>query len=109
MKYAQKISKDNFDKLDFTQILGMAQLSKEYRDCYCIDHLETRPDLQKSNVNRDCKRIGSRILHCLKRAFYDKKLKVNYIFEEINFYLNNGFIFEDEPFGDLTWSAQKRK
>lgn len=99
----------NFEKLDFTQILGITQLSKEETDKYCIEYLETKPDLQKSNKNRDYKRIGSRILHSLKKTFYNKKIRVNYIFEELNFYLSNGFDFEGELFGDLTWKAQKRK
>jgi hypothetical protein len=98
-----------YDKLDFTQVLGITQLSKEETDKYCIEYLETRPDLQKSKKEREYKRIGSRILHNLKKIFYDKKIRVNYIFEELNFYLNHGFDSNGEPFGELVWKAQKRK
>ena len=48
-------------------------------------------------------------IHNLKKIFYDKKIRVNYIFEELNFYLNHGFDFNGEPFGELVWKAQKRK
>ena len=97
----------DFEKIDFTKILGISQLSKEDVNQYCIECLETRPDIQKSNKARNCLGVGTEILESLKKLFFDKRLRVNYIFEELDFYLKNGF--ENEPFGDLVWKAQNRK
>ena len=99
----------DFKKLDPKKILGIAQMRKESSDLYCIDFLETKPELQKTNKERNYKRIGSRMLHCFKKTFFDKTLKVDYIFDEIQFYINNGFYFNDPVLMELIWKLQKRK
>ena len=102
---------EGFDVVDATKILGIGQLTKEDTDKYCIEYLETKPDYQQKNKSREYKRIGNRFLHSLKKEFYDKILRVNFLFDEnvIKFYMNNGFSFLNNIFGDLVWKAQNRK
>lgn len=100
---------DHFEKLEPDKILSLCQLAREDYKNYCIEFLETKPEYQQENKSREYKRIGSRTLHSLKKRFYDKTIKVNYLFTKIEFYMNNGFDFKDSMFGDLIWKAPKRK
>ena len=99
----------DYEILEHDNILGLCQLSKGNYDVFCIEHLQTKPEYQVENKNREYKKIGSRIIHSLKKVFYDKTLKVNYLFDKIPFYIDNGFDFESDVFGDLTWRSQNRK
>ena len=101
--------KDSFEKLEPQKILGITQLDKEKAGESCIEYLETKPEFQCCNNEREYKELGSTILDSLKKVFQDKTLKVDYIFDRVDFYLNNGFNFRDEVLGDLIWKAQKRK
>ena len=99
---------ENFDTVDETKILGITQLSKENPEQYCIEYLETDPRQQYTNKDREFKKVGRRILHSLKKAFYDKSIRVKYLMERTSFYYDNGFEFVDDFFGDLVWNAQKK-
>ena len=107
--YALTHQDSNYEILEHDNILGLCQLSKENYDVFCIEHLQTKPEYQVENKNREYKRIGRRTLHSLKKVFYDKTLRVNYLFDKIPFYMDNGFDSESDLFGDLTWKAQNRK
>ena len=97
----------NFEDLDHSRILGIVQLSKETPYQYCIEHLETKPEYQQKNSSREYKCIGRRILHSLKKNFYDKSIKVNYLFSKVAFYMDNGFKSNGEVFSDLIWKAER--
>ena len=99
----------NYEKLNYEDILSLCQISKENPQQYCIEHLETKPGYQQENRDREYKRIGSRTLHSLKKAFYDKSISVNYLYTRIEFYMKNGFDFEDSIYGDLIWKAPNKK
>lgn len=105
------ITKQNsdFENINHKDILSLTLLTKEYPKKYCIDFLETKPEYQQENKSRKYKRIGSRTLHCLKKHYIDSSIKVNYLYSKIEFYMNNGFDFEDSIFGDLVWQAPDRK
>lgn len=107
--YALTSQTSDYETLSPENILGLCQLSKENYDVFCIEHLQTKPEYQQENKSREYKRIGRRIVHSLKKVFYDKTLRVNYLFDKISFYMDNGFDFESDLFGDLTWKAQNRK
>lgn len=107
--YALTKQNSDYENLEHENVLGLCQLSKEMGDVVCIEYLQTNPEFQIENKNRVYKKIGSRILHSLKKVFYDKTLRVNYLFEKITFYMDNGFDFESEVFGDLIWKAQGHK
>lgn len=98
-----------FEKLEPEKILGLTQLTRELSGIYDIEYLETKPEYQLENKNREYKKIGSQILDCLKKVFYESNLKVDYIFDRVEFYMKNGFIFEDAVLGDLVWKAPKNK
>lgn len=100
---------DNFNIVEENSILGITQLSKESPEQYCIEFLETDPQYQLSNPNRKIKSIGKRMLHSLKKVFYDKSIRVKYLMERTSFYWDNGFDFVDDFFGDLVWKAQSKK
>ena len=99
---------DKFEKLEPEKILGITQLSKEVAGEHSIEYLETKPELQCCNIKRNYKKIGSCILDNLKEVFQNKTLKVDYIFDRVDFYLQNGFYFRDEVLGDLIWNANKK-
>ena len=100
--------KDSFEKIDPKKILGITQLGKEIAGECSIEYLETKPGLQYSDKGREYKKIGSCILDGLKEIFQDKTLKVDYIFDRVEFYLHNGFDFRDEVLSDLIWNANKK-
>ena len=99
---------DKFEKLEPEKILGITQLSKEIAGESCIEYLETKPEFQYYNDKRKYKKVGSKILDNLKNIFQDKALKVDYIFDRVDFYLQNGFIFKDEVLRDLIWEAKRK-
>ena len=99
----------NYEILESDNILGLCQLSKENYDVFCIEHLQTKPEYVQENKNREYKTIGRSILDSLKKVFHDKTLRVNYLFEKIPFYMDNGFDFVDELFGDLVWKNSGQK
>jgi hypothetical protein len=109
MTYALTKQKSDYENLEYKNVLGLCQLSKEMNGVMSIEYLQTKPEFQIENKNREYKKIGSRVLHSLKKVFHDKTLRVNYLFEKITFYMDNGFDFEGEVFGDLIWRAQGRK
>lgn len=99
----------DFKNIDHKKVLGITQLSQISKDHLCIDYLETKPEYQKTNPNREYKKIGSEILHSLKRIFINKTLEVDYILEEVDFYQNNGFYFNDPISMNLIWNFKKEK
>ena len=109
MTYVLTNQSSDYEILSPEDVLGVCQLSKENYDVFCLEHLQTKPEFQQENKDREYKRIGRRIVHSLKKIFYDKTLRVNYLFDKIPFYMDNGFDSESDLFGDLTWKAQKRK
>ena len=100
--------KDSFEKLEPQKILGITQLDKEIAGECCIKYLETKPDFQYCNDEREYKKIGSNILKGLKKVFHNKTLTVDYIFDRVDFYLHNGFDFRDNVLSDLIWNANKK-
>lgn len=107
--YALTSQTSDYEILSPEDVLGVCQLSKENHNVFCLEHLQTKPEFQQENKDREYKRIGRRIVHSLKKVFYDKTLRVNYLFDKIPFYMDNGFDFESDLFGDLIWKASKRK
>ena len=65
----------DFKNIDHKKVLGITQLSQISKDHLCIDYLETRPEYQKTNPNREYKKNWFRNITQLEKNFYKQDIR----------------------------------
>ena len=58
MTYVLTNQSSDYESLSPEDVLGVCQLSKENHDVFCLEHLQTKPEFQQENKEREYKCIG---------------------------------------------------
>lgn len=97
--------KEDFDNLDNSQIIGMAEINKETKDTINLNYIEVDPTKSTLNINSKYKKIGSRMLDLLKARYANCKIKLTADAGSVSeFYRKNGFECTNEK--RRTWEWQ---
>lgn len=96
---------NNFDKLNYKDILGLLQMSKVLSKSGEIEYFEVNPDVKFENTNRVFKHIGQGMIDGLK-GLYDK-ISLSAFYEAIPFYDKQGFELTNPATLAFLWKAKK--
>ena len=109
--FALTTQNDNFEKLDDAKILGLEQISTE--SGVSIEYLQTMPYTKYPQKDREYKKVGSRMVHCLKKEYYYNKIGANALWSVIDFYYKkHGFDHaypDEDDLGVLVWRRPERR
>lgn len=100
--YLLTTQKEKFDKLNRSEILGVAQMRSNKRDSDELWYLQVKPDTKYGEENRTFKSVGSGILNSLK-AIYNKKITLLSSYFAANFYETQGFDLRDPMLLEYEW------
>ena len=84
----------NFENLRREDILGIAQISKNYNDDIKINYLQTNPEYMVHNHFRNFKGIGSALLKAIEKAIPKGNIRLTALPSTIEFYEKLGYAVE---------------
>lgn len=95
--YIMTQQKDNFDYLDDSKILGLAEIEKENKGVYRLNYIQTDPEKSSLiNSRSEYKNIGKKMLDFLKTKYTNSTIKLNAANNTVaKWYEKNGFKLRD--------------
>lgn len=97
----------DFDDLDDSKILGMAEIEKKDKNSVELNYIQVDPEQTSSCQRAEYKNIGSKMLDLLKAQYADKIIGLRADAGSVSeFYKKNGFILKDEKKRYYEWNGQ---
>lgn len=91
MFFALTTQKDNFEKLNHKEVLGLTEVEHKFPGEYEINYLQTKPNCIRQVANKPFSKIGTSILKCIEEILPFKIIEVAPILEISEFYEYNGY------------------
>ena len=82
----------NFKTLEAEKILGITEVVTRDKNTKRIEYLQTSPEFININKNSKFQKIGTTMLNCIKKMFFDKNLVLHSVNNALEFYAKNGFV-----------------
>ncbi len=96
----------DFDDLDDSKILGMAEINKEDKNSVELNYIQVDPEQTSLSQRAAYKNIGSKMLDLLKNKYADKVIKLRADAGSVSeFYKKNGFVLKDEKKRYFEWNG----
>ena len=96
----------DFDNLDDSKILGMAEINKEDKNSVELNYIQVDPEQTSLSQRAEYKNIGSKMLDLLKNKYADKVIKLRADAGSVSeFYKKNGFVLKDEKKRYFEWNG----
>lgn len=96
----------DFDYLDDSKILGMAEINKEDKNSVELNYIQVDPKQTSLSQRAEYKNIGSKMLDLLKNKYADKVIKLRADTGSVSeFYKKNGFVLKDEKKRYFEWNG----
>ena len=105
--YLMTSQKDDFERLDKSKIVGLAQMQTGVEPEDNLRYFQIRPDLKHGVNRRKYKHIGSGMLDSLKKI-YNKAITLIASYSAANFYEKQGFEIIDIDLLEYIWRAKKK-
>lgn len=103
--YIMTQQKNNFDYLDDSKILGLAEIEKENKGVYRLNYIQTDPEKSSfMNSRSEYKNIGKKMLDFLKTKYTNSTIKLNAANNTVaKWYKKNGFKLRDSDTRLFEW------
>ena len=96
----------DFDDLDDSKILGMAEINKEDKNSIELNYIQVDPEQTSLSQRAEYKNIGSKMLDLLKNKYAHKVIKLRADAGSVSeFYKKNGFVLKDEKKRYFEWNG----
>ena len=99
--------KDDFERLDKSKIVGLAQMQTGVEPEDNLRYFQIRPDLKHGVNRRKYKHIGSGMLNSIKKI-YSNAITLLSSYSAANFYEKQGFEIIDIDLLEYIWRAKKK-
>ena len=93
--YAITEQKKEFDKMDSSKILGLAEIQRNSKDLIRVLFFQVNPAYYYFEDNSKYRHIGTALMDSIKNLYNKSSIVVNPAFDAIEFYKKNGFKKDD--------------